>query len=294
MVRIRAHRNPVLLLLVLGLLLIIIPSPVCGGFDGPIPLDGNFIKASAWGCVGMPVGGLPGIVTIVADQQTSGNLIVNANSFKANPDGTIWIIPNSYSLTESGSSHAVNFQYSGLQAALVSDIIYVFTQNSPSLLNLDTCTITGGSTSGTINWATAKSVQYTSPGGGMSMFKALPSSDGIYLVSQQKSGSASVLDISQISREQLEAPSGTIVPTRVCQIENTPGFLIPESQLYSAIITTYPGTNDTIIVGTSDSGGQVYSWYINPTNTSERGQTLLFSTSDLQTYFNSYLSTIAL
>lgn len=242
----------------------------------------------------MPIGGAPGIVTIVADQHTSGNLIATANSFTANADGTIWIIPNSYSLAESGSSRAVNFQYSGLQAALVDDIIYVFTQNSSTLLDLNAGIITGGTTSGTMSWATAKSVQYTSPGGGMSMFKALPSSDGIYLVSQQKSGGASVLDISQISREQLEAPSGTIVPTRVCQVVNTSGFLVPDSQIYSALITTYPGTNDTIIVGTSDSGGQVYSWYINPTNTSERGQTLLFSTSDLKTYFNSHLSTIAL
>ncbi len=294
MVRILAHRDQKLLWLVLGLLLIIIPSPVCGGFVGPIGLSGYFHQASAWGCVGMPVGGAPGIVTIVADQRTSGNLIVTANNFTANPDGTIWVIPLPYPLAESGSSHAVNFQYSGLQAVLLDDIIYVFTQNSATLLDLNSGTITGGVTSGTMNWATAKSVQYTSLGGGMSMFKALSSSDGVYLISQQKKAGASVLDISQISREQLEAPSGTIVPTRVCQIENTSGFLIPESQIYSAIITTYPGTNDTIIVGTSDSGGQVYSWYINPTNTSERGQTLLFSTSDLKTYFNSHLSTIAL
>ena len=294
MVRRNAHRYLVLLLLVLGLLLIVIPLPVYGGFVGPIPLSGDYHQASAWGCVGMPIGGAPGIVTIVADQQTSGTLIATANSFTANADGTIWIIPNSYSLTKSGSSQAVNFQYSGLQAVLLDNIIYVFTQNSPTLLNLDSCTITGGATSGTVNWAAGKSVQYSSPGSGMSMFKALPTSDGIYLVSQQKSGGASVLDISEISRDQLEATSGTIVPTRVCQVGNTLGFLPPDSQIYSAIITTYPGTNDTIIVGTSDSGGQVYSWYINPTNTSERGQTLLFSTSDLNTYFNSHLSTISL
>ena len=166
MVRILAHRDQKLLWLVLGLLLIIIPSPVCGGFVGPIGLSGYFHQASAWGCVGMPVGGAPGIVTIVADQRTSGNLIVTANNFTANPDGTIWVIPLPYPLAESGSSHAVNFQYSGLQAVLLDDIIYVFTQNSATLLDLNSGTITGGVTSGTMNWATAKSVQYTSLGGG--------------------------------------------------------------------------------------------------------------------------------
>ncbi len=293
MVQINAHRNLVLVLLVVGLLLII-PGPVCGDFDGPILTENQYIQASAWGCVGMPIGGAPGIVTVVADKQTSATLIVKANSFTANPDGTIWYLANSYYLSESGLSQAVNFQYSGLQTALVNGIIYVFTQNSETLLDLNSGTITGGATSGTVNWATAKSVQYSSPGGGMSMFKVLPSSDGVYLVSVQNNGGSPVLDISMISEEQLEATSGTLIPTEVCQVENTQGFLIPESQIYSALITTYPGTNDTIIVGTSDAGGQVYSWYVNPDNPDERGQTLLFSTSDLQTYFNSHLSTIAL
>ena len=288
-----AHRYQVLLLLVVGLFLIIIPTPVSGSLN-PVLMGDIFHQASAWGCVGMSVGGAPGVVTVVADKQTSGNLLIKANSFTANSDGTVWYAANSYPVTESGSSQAVNFQYSGLQAALVNGVIYVFTQNSPTLLDLNSGIITGGAQSGTMNWATAKSVQYSIPGEGMSMFKALPYSGGIYLVSQQKNNGVSVLDISLISGEQLGASSGTIIPTEVCQVENSSGFLVPDSQIYSALITTWPGTNDTIIVGTSDSGGQVYSWYINPDNPQERGETLLFSTSDLKAYFDSHLSSVAL
>lgn len=288
------YRHLMLIVMMSGLLICNISGIVSGDMVPPIPVGWDYHQASAWGCAGMTVGGQPGVVTIVADRQTSGNLIVNANSFTPDSNGGLNFISNSYPLSSSGSSSAFNFAYRGLQAALVDNIIYCFIQNSQTTLDLNSFSVTGSASRGTVNWGPAKAVQFSSAGTAMSMFKAISSSDGIYFISQQQNAGVPVLDISHLSKEQLEASSGIITPTQLCQIGSSSGFLPPDSMIYSAMITTYPGTNNTIIVGTSDSGGQVYSWYINPYNPGQRGQTLLFSTSDLKTYFDSKLSSLTL
>lgn len=170
---IMTHRYFVVGILVLGVIALLLPGPVSGQAD-MLVLSGDFHQASGWGCVGMPVAGAPGIITVTADQQTSRNLVVNANSLTANPDGSIWVIPTFYSVQNSGSSRPVNYAYSGMQIAMVGDIIYVFTQNSSTQLDLNSFIITGGSSPLTANWASPKTVLFSSSGTSMSLFKVIP------------------------------------------------------------------------------------------------------------------------
>jgi hypothetical protein len=67
---------------------------------------------------------------------------------------------------------------------------------------------------------------------------------------------------------------------------------VPDTTLFSVMLSSHPTTQNTVIVGATDYQGQVYSWVIDPSGS--HGQAVLLSKNDIQTLFQGALYQVAL
>lgn len=108
-------------------------------------------------------------------------------------------------------------------------------------------------------------------------FRVVPSDDGIYLISKQGIfTNSSYLDISFISKNELESGVESITPVNICRLQNSGNFTpIPDSILFDVLITTDPDTQNPVIIGVSDYGGSIVAWWFDLTNPSNHDASIL-------------------
>jgi hypothetical protein len=106
----------------------------------------------------------------------------------------------------------------GLRAAVVGDIVYIFSSQDTKTVTMDSFRMSYNSNAGTytFTYGPTRTVNYSIDGNNWKWFKVLGSDAGLYFVARQNEAdftNGPKLDISFISTDILDSPASTIVPS---------------------------------------------------------------------------------